>query len=167
VSEPEYWGRQAFNNPAQPVVGVSWHDAMAYCAWRGARDGRRYRLPTETEWEKAARGVDGRWFPWGWRFDPSLCNMENSRRERPAPVLVEEFPADRSVYGVRGTAGNVEEWTSTELVEGRGARARVGRVVRGGGWNGVSSYVRCAARYDYAADTCSDIVGFRLAHDLD
>jgi serine/threonine-protein kinase len=154
-------------DPRLPVVGVSWSDAVAYCEWRTARDGRRYRLPTEVEWEKAARGVDGRWFSWGWRFDPSLCNMEGSRKERPAPVPIDEFPTDRSIYGVRGCAGNVEEWTATELVEGRGERARIGRVVCGGGWNSVASYVRCAARYDYAAETCADITGFRLALDLD
>ena len=58
-----------------PVCGISWHDAVAYCAWRSEREGTEYRLPAEAEWEKAARGVDGRWFPWGNRFDPSLCNM--------------------------------------------------------------------------------------------
>ena len=154
-------------DPRLPVVGVTWYDAVAYCEWRSARDGRRYRLPTETEWEKAARGVDGRWFPWGWRFDPSLCNMEESRRERPAPVPVDEFPDDRSVYGVRGCAGNVEEWTATELVEGRGSRARFGRVVRGGAWNSARSQTRCAARYDYATETCGDILGFRIVQDVD
>ncbi len=152
-------------DPRLPVVGVSWNDAVAYCEWRGRRDGRRYRLPTEVEWEKSARGVDGRWYPWGWRFDPSLCNMEESRQERPAPVPVHEFPTDVSIYGVRGCAGNVEEWTATTLVEGQGERARVGRVVCGGAWSGVRSYVRCASRFDYAAETCTDVVGFRIALD--
>ena len=160
-SEGDRW------DPRLPVVGVTWNDAVAYCEWRSAREGRRFRLPTEIEWEKASRGVDGRWFPWGWRFDPTLCNMEESRRERPAPVPIDEFPTDRSVYGIRGTAGNVQEWTATERVEGEGSSARTGRVVRGGAWQSVRSHVRCAARYDYAAETTSDIIGFRIAVDLD
>ena len=106
--------------PRWPAFGISWHDAVAYCAWRSARDGREYRLPSEEEWEKAARGVDGRWFPWGWRFDPSLCNMRESRQERPAPVAVDEF-AGR--VGVR-RAGARRQRAGLD-VDRDGARERV------------------------------------------
>ena len=153
-------------DPRLPAVGITWNDANAYCEWRSRRDRRSYRLPTELEWEKAARGVDGRWFPWGWRFDAGLCNVDGSRKERPAPVPVDEFPTDCSVYGVRGCAGNIEEWTSTKLIQGEGDGARVGLVVRGGGWNAVASYARCAARFDYAAESCSDYLGFRIVLEL-
>jgi serine/threonine protein kinase/formylglycine-generating enzyme required for sulfatase activity len=153
-------------DPRLPVVAVSWDDAVAYCAWQSARDGRAYRLPTEAEWEKAARGVDGRAYPWGRRFDPSLCNMRESLRERSTPVPVDEFERDLSVYDLRGTAGNVMDWTSTEFVDGSGERARIGRVVRGGAWHSFGTSTRCAARYDYAAATVRDVLGFRVACDL-
>jgi len=132
--------------PRMPVIGISWFDASAYCVWRSERSGRAYRLPTENEWEKAARGVDGRFHVWGNRFDPSLCNMRWSRRERPQLRPVDEFPTDTSVYGVRGMAGNADDWTATEEVEGRGRDAREGRIVRGGGWRSTPTGVRAAHR---------------------
>ena len=148
---------------AMPVFGISWHDAVAYCGWRAAREGKEYRLPAEAEREKAARGVDGRWYPWGNRFDPSLCNMNESQRKRPAPVPVDEFPGDLSVYGVRGTAGNVRDWTATERVEGEGANARVARVVRGGAWLMYRISARCASRVWSGPMDVSELIGLRLA----
>jgi len=150
-------------HPRHPVLGVSWHDAMAYCEWRSARDGRAYRLPTEQEWEKAARGVDGRWFPWGWRFDPSLTNMRLSRKARNSPVVIDEFAADVSVYGVRGLGGNVRDWTSTEHTEGTGPDRRVARVYRGGSWDVDARYCRAANRFWVEPTVVDDNVGFRLA----
>src|SRR5262249_35486512 len=124
-------------DPRLAAFGMSWHDAVAYCRWRSQRDGVDYRLASGQGWGKAGRGVDGRCFPWGSQFDPSLCNMSQSRRERPAPVPVDEFPRDRSVYGVRGLAGNVRDWTGSEETEGTGDTRRVSRVNRGGNWIGV------------------------------
>ncbi len=142
---------------------VSWHDAVVYCEWRSLRDGLEYRLPSEEEWEKAARGVDGRWYPWGWRFDPSLCNMRDSRKERPSPVVVVECPRDASVYGVRGLGGNIEDWTSTEDIEGTGDHRRVYRVNRGGCWDRAASYCRAACRWQLEPANVFDDRGFRLA----
>ena len=110
--------------------GISWHDAVAYCDWRSAREGREYRLPTEAEWEKAARGVDGRWFPWGQPFDPSLCNMRESRRERTR--------AGRRWTSSRATSRSTACAARPERARldgdgggrGEGANARVARVVR-------------------------------------
>lgn len=150
-------------DPRLPVIGISWFDAAAYCEWRSRREGREYRLATEAEWEKAARGVDGRWFPWGNRFDPSLCNMWGSRRERTAPVTVDEFASDVSVYGVRGMAGNVRDWTSTAVVEGEGPEARVARIIRGGAWGIDRVRARCASRGIYGPLAVDDNVGFRWA----
>ncbi|MBI2571303.1 MAG: SUMF1/EgtB/PvdO family nonheme iron enzyme [Candidatus Schekmanbacteria bacterium] len=83
--------------PDQPVVDVTWFDANAYAAWRSTVDGRRYRLPTEVEWEKAARGADGRYYPWGDRFDATWCNMSESRLEGgPRLGPVGEFAVDES-----------------------------------------------------------------------
>jgi eukaryotic-like serine/threonine-protein kinase len=157
-----------------PVVGVNWHDAMAYVQWRSARDGWAYTLPSERQWEKAARGVDGRWYPWGDRFDPSLCNMRDSRREGPGPVTVDEFPTDCSVYGVRGMAGNVRDWTSTVVSEELGdvelpsisymkwQQASDTRVLRGGAWSPLVP--RLADRYWVQPDLVLSFIGFRLAY---
>jgi eukaryotic-like serine/threonine-protein kinase len=162
-------------DPRFPVFGVSWFDAMAYAEWRSSRDGRQYRLPSEVEWEKAARGVDGRWHPWGDRFDPALCNMRESRREGPGPVVVDAFPTDVSVYGVRGMAGNVRDWTSTTMAEGvvehdevaelgyrRWRDAHDTRVVRGGAWSPLIP--RVTDRYWLDPSIVLGFIGFRLAH---
>lgn len=156
-SEGDHW------DPRMPAFGISWYDAVAYCEWRSARDGRIYRLPSEREWEKAARGVDGRWYPWGYRFDASLANMRTSRRERTAPVAVDEFPTDVSIYGVRGTAGNVEDWTSTEVIEGMGDQGRPGRVARGGTWNGHRLRGRCSSSSHVDPTSPTGNRGFRMA----
>jgi serine/threonine-protein kinase len=150
-------------HPRAPVFGVSWYDAVAYCEWRSQRDGRSYRLPTDTEWEKAARGVDGRWFPWGNRFDASLCNMRESRQDRPSLAAVDEFEDDRSIYGVRGMSGNIRDWTATESLEGEGDRAHCYRVVRGGAWYGGRVSARCADRFWFEPPHVYFFVGFRLA----
>jgi serine/threonine-protein kinase len=149
-------------SPRLPAVGVSWHDAVRYCAWRSSREGREYRLATETEWEKAARGVDGRWFPWGNRFDPSLCNVRDSRRGRDAPVSVDECPTDVSVYGVRGMGGNVRDWTASAVSSGEGGDSRAGRVLRGGAWILSRINARCAYRGWYVPTDVRDLVSFRL-----
>jgi serine/threonine-protein kinase len=160
-----------------PALGVSWFDAVAYCEWRSERDGCRYRLPTEREWEKAARGVDGRWYPWGNRFDPSLCNMRDSRLPAAGPVPVDEFPADISPYGVRGMAGNVRDWTSTVVADELGDSAvlsEIGyqrwrdahdtRVIRGGAWSPLVP--RVADRYWISPEVVLSFLGFRLAKDV-
>ena len=146
-----------------PVVGISWNDVEAYCAWRSEREGLPYRLPTEIEWEKAARGVDGRSYPWGNRFDPSLCNMRESLRARTTLVSVDEHSSDISVYGIRGMAGNARDWTSTVVLEGEGDDPRVNQVVRGGGWFNPEVESRCNTRYWYPQAHVHDFFTFRLA----
>jgi serine/threonine-protein kinase len=117
-----YWERPADGEPYRapvidrdgdrwaanwPIVGVSWFDAIAYIEWAAAETRLPLGLPTEDQWEKAARGVDGRPYPWGGGFDASLCHMRNSRPGRPRPEPVGAFRSDLSVYGVRDTAGGV------------------------------------------------------------
>ena len=141
---------------ASPVVGVSADDALAYCAWLAERDGRPYRLPTETEWEKAARGVDSRWYPWGDRFDPTFCNMRETHPDRMRIVPHEAFPGDESVYGLRSAAGNTRDWTTPELAaDGLGA-------LRGGDWGSSRITARCAHRRLAPTAAVAAGWGFRL-----
>ena len=93
-----------------PAVCVTWEAASEYAAWLARRDGQAWRLPGELEWEKAARGVDGRDFPWGRHLDPTFCNMRDSQPAGAHIAPVDDFPADESPYGVRGMAGNVRDW---------------------------------------------------------
>jgi serine/threonine-protein kinase len=150
--------------PSSPVFCVTVDDARTYCAWRSRKDGRPYRLPTEMEWEKAARGVDGRFYPWGNRFDGALCNLLDSRKDRPGPVVVEDFPHDVSVYGVRGMAGNVRDFTGTAWNIGTGETVRPATVLRGGSWYSERQYARCASRDGLDANVMYGNIGFRIAY---
>ncbi len=124
-----------------PVVYVSWHDAVAYCRWLAEVTGRPYALPTEAQWEKAARGPDGRIYPWGDEFDKSKCNTSESGIGGTTPVG-KYSPQGDSPYGVADMAGNVWEWCSSlykpypyRADDGREEAAAGGlRVLRGGSW---------------------------------
>ncbi len=116
--------------PYWPVLGVSFEDARAYCDWYTRRTGITVRLPTEEEWEKAARGVDGRFYPWGNRFDATFCKMANSRPGQPLPERVGSFPGDISPYGIIDMAGLVGEYCDSPF----GGDASL-RVVKGGSYN--------------------------------
>ena len=142
----------------KPVVLVAWDDARAYCAWRGERDGREYRLPRDLEREKASRGADGRIFPWGSHFDPTWCNMVESRMEGGARLgPVGEFPTDESPYGVRDVSGNVFDWT-----EDRFETDKNWMTLRGGAYHGGAIWCRCAARIGFPPDVRREMAGFRL-----
>ena len=151
-----------------PVMAIDWFDANAYLAWRSAREGRVLRLPTELEFEKAARGVDARPFPWGERFDPTFCKMRESRPGFPQPELVGAFPLDESPYGVRDVAGGMREWVADVSADGveselslEAALATVEpapgtprdeagmRLVRGGAWCDAAINTRAASRVRY------------------
>ncbi len=140
--------------------GVDIAAASAYAEWRSGRDGCRYRLPTEVEWEKAARGADARFFPWGDRFDPTFCKMRLSREGPPRPEPVGTFAVDASPYDVRDLAGTVREWTHSDAEPSGRA------VIRGGSWNSPAEDCRAARRYPEASDYCSIDVGFRLVREV-
>jgi eukaryotic-like serine/threonine-protein kinase len=158
--------------PDTPVVRVDLHGARRYAAWIAGRDGVPWRLPTELEREKAARGADGRFWPWGDHFEPAWAHTVRSR-SLPRLGPVGEFPADVSVYGVRGLAGGVRDWTATAYratppVED-GGRATVhdevgeDQVVRGGAWSSSGGLCRPAARFGGAPGNRHWNTGFRLA----
>ncbi len=152
-----------------PVVSVSFRDARTYCEWLDMQcsgalpDGCRFRLPSEAEWEKAARGTDGRVWPWGNRFEPVLCNFDGSGVDDVEAVGAHAPHAD-SVYGVSDMAGNVWEWTTTLWGNARDVRSfvypyRLGdgrddqdaddtfyRIIRGGSFKDEEHTLRSACR---------------------
>ena len=146
---PEGW------DPDWPVVGISAEDAEAYAAWRSAREGRALRLPTEEEWEKAARGVDGRLYPWGEDFDATFTWMRASGPGVQGLAPVGAQAMDRSVYGCVDMAGNVREWTASVFEVGQ-------LVLRGGSWADEAEACRCASRTGLAPEARLATVGFRL-----
>jgi formylglycine-generating enzyme required for sulfatase activity/tetratricopeptide (TPR) repeat protein len=142
-----------------PVMAMSAEDMADYCAWRSTRDGRaRYRLPTAAEWEKAARGVDGRPFPWGHYFEWTFFKGGRSRAGQPAMEPAGAFAQDESVYGVRDMAGGV-----AEAVEGAIREAGVAMQVRGSSWILVyAQHARVASRAILAAKGVTAATGFRV-----
>ena len=145
---------------ALPVNGVSFDDAHAYCAWLRERTGAPVRLPSELEWEKAARGVDGRFFPWGDQFDPTFCKMKESRRAPyPEPEPVGTFATDCSPYGVRDMAGGIRELCVSDPGEEP--------VVRGGCWSDTGLFCRVAFRHFTQRTFVNTGLGFRLAKDIE
>ncbi|MEN0063942.1 MAG: bifunctional serine/threonine-protein kinase/formylglycine-generating enzyme family protein [Myxococcota bacterium] len=142
-------------SPDWPVVGVSLEDAAAYANWSSAQTGLPLRLPTEDEWEKLARGADGRAYPWGEAFDACWCHMRDSLPGGPRIGPVAQFPDDRSPYGVLDVAGGVHEWTTSVLTEQR-------HVIRGGSWASDAQACRLASRTGLPAHSRLATLGFRL-----
>ena len=140
-----------------PVVLVSHDDARAYAAWLSSVTGRPWRLPTELEWEKAARGADGRRFPWGEEFDPGRLNSHDLGPFDTLPVG--RFGAGASPYGLLDAAGQVYEWTATETTADR-------FLVKGGSWDDKGCGVcRPAARHARPRHLKHILVGFRLVRE--
>jgi formylglycine-generating enzyme required for sulfatase activity len=178
--QPKHWeeGRPPRGKEDHPVVFVSWYDAREYCRWLSGVIGKSYSLPSEAEWEKGARGTDGRIYPWGNEWDPTRCNIMEGHLGDTTPV--EAHPNGVSPYGVLDMAGNVWEWTRSlwgrdlsspefrypyDAADGREnvqAPSNVIRVVRGSQFLNNRREARCARRdrLDPACDL--DSIGFRL-----
>jgi formylglycine-generating enzyme required for sulfatase activity len=166
--KPFFWDTQPWNLSNRPVVGVTWFEAAAYCQWLSQETGTQYRLPTEAEWEYAARGSSSWEWPWGDTFDPARANTSESDLGQTSPVGL--FPGGETWCGAQDMAGNVWEWCrslykpypyraddSREDPQAAGAR-----VLRGGSWSGDQGLARCAFRVGGSpADFLGDI-GFRV-----
>jgi len=156
-----------------PAVGLSWDGARAYASWLRKRTGMPWRLPTEIEWEKAARGVDGRFFPWGDFGDVAFCHSRTIEHTPRTPVPIHSYPLDTSPYGVRGVGGNVRDW----CLDAAGAPLSALRgvafvpenvehasehIVRGGSWRLPPEAARAAARTALIGAQGYPDVGVRL-----
>ncbi len=142
-----------------PVVNVNWEDAVTYCMWLSEIGGPSFRLSTEAEWEKAARGADGRPYPWGDTFDNTKCNTWEAATGRTMPV--DSFPAGTSPYGAEDMAGNVWEWCAP--VEMTADETPYGwQALRGGSWYDTGWGVRCSRRLAADPDHSSTNTGFRV-----
>ncbi|RJO64272.1 MAG: hypothetical protein C4523_18655 [Myxococcales bacterium] len=149
-------GDASGGDPAWPVFGVSWEDAAAYAAWLAARQRAEIRLPSDAEWEKAARGADGRIYPWGNGFDSGFCHMRDTLR-RARPMATRDYPRDKSPYGVFGLAGGVREW----CLDWFNPQANE-KLTKGGGWLDPEPLCRAASRVGMAAERVKPQIGFRL-----
>ncbi len=184
LPQPDGW---FLKNPPKgkedyPVTFVSWSDATQYCEWLSKKTNRRYRLPTEAEWEKAARGTDGRRYPWGDAWADNRCNVASA-----GPTAVTAYPDGASPYGVLDMLGNVEEWTSTvwggapkdnafpypykpddgrEDTEAAQFLVRSFHVCRGGSFRDTPDAVRAPVRRNSHAGNKVGHRGFRVAMTL-
>ena len=166
---PREWDNPAFSGPDRPAVGVSWHDAQAYCAWR-ARDSDPVRLPTEAEWERAARGgVDGERYPWGDEIPSWVPDGGHGPLDGPWPVTL--GPPNR--FGLYGIAANIHEWcanwhdrafyAASPAVNPVGPSEGTRRASRGGAWRHALTITRTAARSSLGPSLRYTDYGFRLA----
>jgi len=168
--EPLFWEDPNFDHPQQPVVAPSWFDAVAYCEWLSKMTGRRYRLPTEAEWERAARGgVEGKLYPWGDAPPESLPDYASRWKTGPEPV----GPYPPNAYGLYNIGDNVHEWCADWYDPNYYARSPERnpqgpadgrrRASRGGSWRHHIKVARVAARSSIPPEFKYADYGFRVA----
>jgi len=168
-TQPAFWHDDAFNNLAQPVVGICWFEAWAYCAWLSAQTGWSFRLPTEVEWEAAARGLRRCRYAFGNNFDVGRCNTFEAHVRRTTPIGV--FAGGATPEGLADMTGNTWDWTSSLYTpylsneDGRKDPVSTGksrRAVRGGSWNNIHVFVRTACRNQFYPCYRHCILGLRV-----
>lgn len=167
----EGWGRGQ-----RPVINISWDKAILYCKWLTRKIGVSFRLPTESEWEKAARGIDGRRYPWGYEPpDDKVANFSEANILKTTEVG--GFPNGASPFGCLDMAGNVSEWCQdwwdekNELTQSTtrnptGPSRGASRVIRGGSWASMKFDMACTSRTGQKPGDYNERTGFRLASSL-
>ena len=172
---PLYWQDKNLNGPTQPVVGVSWHDAQAFCRWLTRETGVAHRLPTEAEWEAAARGgLVGEPYPWGrelpdsgGRYRANYYPNDFADDGFALSAAVASFPPNG--YGLFDMAGNVSEWCADQNTPPGGATpfaATDYRVRKGGSWRSRARDLRCAARKFSPPSSADGFIGFRVLREM-
>jgi Sulfatase-modifying factor enzyme 1/TIR domain len=162
---PDDWSKQ-LKKPDHPVVSISWYDAIAYVQWLANVTGKRFVLPSESQWEKAARGTDGQFYPWGDQWYHGRANTRDE--EKFGTTQIGEYPEGISPFGIWDMAGNVWEWTRTTFhlypyQEEQNDENPTDKVLRGGSWHFPLKYARAAFRYKSDAATVKGYNGMRLA----
>ncbi len=174
--QPWLWGDPDWHISNHPVVGVTWYEAVAFCRWLSKKLGCEVRLPTEAEWEKAARGIDGRVYPWGDEYISGYANINEIALDvgpfylrRTSAVGIYHIP--NTPYGLQDTSGNVWEWCATKwgwnyedglkAMDNDPEGSEV-RVLRGGSWSYIRGNARCAFRHWDDPVNWDDGRGFRV-----
>lgn len=159
--QPYRWidGKYPPGEAQHPVVLVSYEDAIAFAKWKGKQDNQTYRLPTAQEWEKAARGRDGRYFPWGSKWEPDATNWGGSGLNHTNAIAT--FSKSRSSYGVEDMAGNVFEYTSTLQSQ----VVRTVSVMKGCSWDDLPGFCRAAYYHTRPIKSRHILFGFRLVRE--
>lgn len=156
-----------------PVVLVSWYDATDYCRWLSEKTGRFFRLPTEEEWEYAARGSDGLIYPWGNIWKEGCCNTFETGINGIIPVG--SLTKGNSCFGLADCSGQIWEWTSTEDYElwnrawpqqFKSENQKKAYIVKGGAWDDIAVFARCSSRGPNAPDFYEHYIGFRIVEDI-
>ncbi|HKO13106.1 MAG TPA: SUMF1/EgtB/PvdO family nonheme iron enzyme, partial [Acidobacteriaceae bacterium] len=169
TAAPPQWGDPDFSHPQQPVVAVSWFEAVAYCGWLSSVTGAQYRLPTEAEWERAARGgVGGMLFPWG--NEPPTSRPGYARRWKNGPEPVAQ--SEPNAFGLFEMCENVHEWCSDWFAADyyavspdrnpRGPEEGERKASRGGSWRHQIKIARCSARSSIPPEFRYADYGFRV-----
>ena len=163
VQAPKFFDNERFNQGSHPVVGVTWQEAVDYCATMGKR------LPTEAEWEKAARGTDRRYYPWGNKPDATKANVRGKKDSYRYSAPVGRSPHGASPYGILDMAGNAWEWTADWYQPHPGNThpndfyGEQFRVIKGGSWFSNMDLARIAVRGKNLPDRRNNYIGFRCA----
>ena len=163
--DPKFMNNPRFNKLRHPIVGIAWQEAVDYCRWA------EKRLPTEAEWEKAARGTDARHYPWGNEPDKTKSNVRGLQDENRYTAPIGDYEEGKSPFGVHDMAGNVWEWTSDWYQPYAGNKQENNlygntlKVIKGGSWHSNMDLARSAIRGKAIPYQPQNYIGFRCARD--